>query len=118
MNRAFPLWAVVALAAVTISGCAPAVSAKTDTTAGTSTTLGGDAHRGEQIFHQNCSTCHGPTGAEGGAVGPSLRNENMRMDFGATDSWIKDPQPPMPKLYPQFLSDRQVRDLAAYVQSL
>ena len=111
-------YVTIALAAVVLSACAPAVSAKTDTTAGTSTTLGGDAREGAAIFRNNCSTCHGPTGAEGGAVGPSLRNEHTRMDFGATDSWIKDPQPPMPKLYPQFLSDRQVRDLTAYVQSL
>lgn len=118
MNSTFPVWAALALAAVAVTGCAPAVSQRTDTTAGSATTLGGDAHAGAQIFQNNCSTCHGPTGVEGGAVGPSLRNEKMRMDFGATDSWIKDPQPPMPKLYPQFLSDDQVRDLAAYVQSL
>lgn len=108
----------IALAAVVLSACAPAVGEKTDTSAGTSATQGGDAKVGYEVFRANCATCHGPTGVEGGAVGPSLRNENKRMDFGATDSWIKDPQPPMPKLYPQFLSDDQVRDLAAYVQTL
>lgn len=110
--------AAVALTAILVTGCASAVAEKSDTTVGTSTTLGGDAHAGAQIFTNNCSTCHGPTGAEGGSVGPSLHNERSRMDFGATDSWIKDPQPPMPKLYPRFLSDAQVRDLAAYVQTL
>ncbi len=109
---------VLALAAIALYACSPAVAEKSDVTAGTSTTLGGDAKAGAQIYQHNCSVCHGPTGVEGGVVGPSLRNEKMRMDFGATDSWIKDPQPPMPKLYPQFLSDAQVRDLAAYVQSL
>lgn len=118
MLRPFPFCALIALATVLSSGCAPAVSAKTDTTIGTSTTLGGDKEAGAIAFTNNCSTCHGPTGAEGGAVGPSLRNEHQRMDFAAVDSWIKDPAPPMPKLYPQFLSDQQVRDLAAYVESL
>ncbi len=108
----------LALIAIAFSGCAPAVSEKTDTSIGTSTTLGGDAKIGAQIYQNNCATCHGPTGIEGGSVGPSLRNEKSRMDFGATDSWIKDPEPPMPKLYPQILSDTQVRDLAAYIQTL
>lgn len=112
------LCAGLALLAITLCGCQPAVVEKTDTTAGTATTLGGDAKLGEQIYKANCATCHGPTGIEGGSVGPSLRNEKLRMDFGATDSWIKDPAPPMPKLYPQFLSDDQVRNVAAYVQSL
>ena len=107
----------LALGAIALCGCAPAVAQKTDTTSGTSTTLGGDAKKGAQIYQNNCATCHGPTGIEGG-VGPSLRNEKSRMDFGATDSWIKDPQPPMPKLYPQFLNDTQVRDLTAYIQTL
>ncbi len=118
MYRGFPLYATMALAALLISGCTPAVVAKTDTTSGTSTTLGGDKEAGKLVFTNNCSTCHGPTGAEGGAVGPALKNENQRMDFAAVDSWIKDPAPPMPKLYPQFLSGKQVRDVAAYVESL
>ena len=112
------LCASLALLVIALSGCAPAVSAKNDVTAGTSTTLGGDAKAGERIYKANCATCHGPTGAEGGAIGPSLRDEKLRMTFDSTDSWIKDPEPPMPKLYPQVLSDRQVRDLAAYVQTL
>ncbi len=108
----------LALLVVALCGCAPAVAEKSDTTIGTSTTLGGDAKKGAQIYQNNCSTCHGPTGIEGGVVGPSLRDEKSRMDFGATDSWIKDPQPPMPKLYPQFLSDDQVRNVSAYIQTL
>lgn len=106
------------LIAIAFSGCAPAVAEKSDITAGTATTLGGDAKIGAQIYRSNCAACHGPTGVEGGVIGPSLRNENIRMDFDATDSWIKDPEPPMPKLYPQFLNGKQVRDVAAYVQSL
>lgn len=110
--------ACLALLSLPLAGCVPATAAKSDTSAGTATTLGGDAHNGAKIFTTNCSTCHGATGLEGGPVGPSLHNENERMDFGGTVSWIEDPQPPMPKLYPQLLSEQQVRDVAAYVQSL
>ena len=112
------LGAALALLAVAFSGCAPAVSQKTDMTAGTSTTLGGDAKLGAQLYKGHCATCHGPTGVEGGSIGPSLRNENTRMSFGTADDWIKNPQPPMPKLYPRSLNDEQVRNLTAYVLSL
>ncbi|HTV92917.1 MAG TPA: cytochrome c [Verrucomicrobiae bacterium] len=108
----------LAFVAVPLCGCTPATVAKSNTSAGTATTLGGDATAGAKIFATNCSTCHGATGLEGGAVGPSLRNEKERMDFGGTVSWIEDPEPPMPKLYPQVLTEQQVRDVAAYVQSL
>lgn len=100
------------------AACSPAATQQSATTAGTATLLGGDKASGARIFALNCSTCHGATGLEGGVVGPSLRHESQRMDFTATVSWIEDPQPPMPALYPQFLTEAQVRDVAAYVQSL
>ncbi len=101
-----------------LSACSPAVTEKNDTTIGTAATSGGDRVAGKQIYVSNCATCHGATGLEGGVVGPSLRNEASRMEFSATVSWIEDPQPPMPKLYPKMLTKAQVRDVAAYVQSL
>ena len=73
---------------------------------------------GAAIFKANCATCHGPTGVEGGTLGPSLRHESRRLGYDAAVSWIEDPQPPMPKLYPKPLSEGQVRDVAAYVESL
>ncbi|HEX3458534.1 MAG TPA: hypothetical protein VHR97_11320 [Candidatus Baltobacteraceae bacterium] len=54
----------------------------------------------------------------GGSIGPSLHEESRRMAYGTLVSWIKDPQPPMPHLYPQILGEAQVRDVAAYVESL
>jgi hypothetical protein len=50
--------------------------------------------------------------------GPSLRYESARMNFQQTVSWIEDPQPPMPALYPASLRESDVRDIAAYVQSI
>jgi hypothetical protein len=35
-----------------------------------------------------------------------------------TVDWIKNPAPPMPKLYPATLSEKDTRDVAAYVQKL
>lgn len=79
--------------------------------------MGGDKKAGARLFAANCASCHGAQGA-GGGIGPSLRDESRRMNFETLASWIEDPEPPMPKLYPVPLSDEQVRDVAAYVQTL
>lgn len=100
------------------SGCTPAVRERSGTPAGTAATYGGDADAGRMLFAARCATCHGATGVEGGSMGISLRNESSRMNYAATVSWIEDPAPPMPKLYPKFLTGPQVRDVAKYVQSL
>jgi mono/diheme cytochrome c family protein len=77
----------------------------------------GDPAHGKTIFGANCATCHGATGTEGG-VGPSLKNEKSRKDLAAAIAWIKNPQPPMPKLYPSPLGEKDVTDVASYVETL
>jgi mono/diheme cytochrome c family protein len=77
----------------------------------------GDAAHGKTIFSANCASCHGASGHEGG-VGPSLTNEKSKKNYQATIAWIHNPQPPMPKLWPSPLNDKDVQDVAAYVQSL
>ena len=72
---------------------------------------------GKLVFAQNCASCHGSTGIEGG-VGPSLRGERKRKTLDELIAWIKDPTPPMPRLYPATLSEQDVRNVAAYVESL
>jgi mono/diheme cytochrome c family protein len=77
----------------------------------------GDAKHGEAIFSQNCSSCHGAAGA-GGGIGPTLKGEKARKNYDAAVAWIKNPMPPMPKLYPATLSESDVHDVAAYVETL
>jgi mono/diheme cytochrome c family protein len=77
----------------------------------------GDPKHGSAIFSQNCSSCHGVAGA-GGGIGPTLKGEKSRKDFGAAVAWIKNPKAPMPKLYPSPLSASDVADVASYVESL
>jgi mono/diheme cytochrome c family protein len=77
----------------------------------------GDAARGKTVFAGHCATCHGETGAEGGA-GPSLKNEKSRKNYAQTVAWIKNPLTPMPKLYPDEIGAKDVADVAAYVQTL
>jgi mono/diheme cytochrome c family protein len=90
--------------------------AASSTTSAMSSATGDPAH-GKAIFSANCAQCHGQTGTEGG-IGPPLKNEKSRKNFAQTVAWIKNPQPPMPKLYPSPLSAKDVDDVAAYVQSL
>lgn len=108
--------ALAAIGAIILAGCS-AVSESTTSIDANGGTHAANAKRGAALFAANCATCHGAHG-EGGGIGPSLLDERQRLDDAATVSWIEDPQTPMPKLYPAPLSGAQVRDVAAYVQSL
>jgi ubiquinol-cytochrome c reductase cytochrome c subunit len=76
----------------------------------------GDPTHGKQIFSANCAACHGASGQ--GGVGPNLHGEKARKDTAAAIAWIKNPVLPMPKLYPSPLSEKDVEDVAAFVESL
>jgi mono/diheme cytochrome c family protein len=112
-SKPFAFVAAAAIAALTAAGCAKG----TDQSSSTTTTTVTAATHGKTIFAANCATCHGANGESGG-VGPSLKNEKSRKNYEKTIAWIKNPQPPMPKLFPQPLSEKDVDDVAAYVQTL
>jgi mono/diheme cytochrome c family protein len=121
----FAALTAAAFAAVLVAGCAKgndsASSTSSPDVAATVTAqvvaLTANPAHGKQIFSANCAECHGPTGLEGG-IGPKLKNEKSRKNYAQTVAWIKNPQPPMPKLYPDPLSEQDVADVAAYVHSL
>lgn len=73
--------------------------------------------RGAAVFAQQCAACHGRDGA-GGPVGPALTRERARRSLAQIRAAIADPVPPMPKLYPSVLSQTQLNDVTAYVESL
>jgi ubiquinol-cytochrome c reductase cytochrome c subunit len=77
----------------------------------------GDAAHGAAVFTQNCASCHGAAGI-GGGIGATLKDEKSRKDFKAAVAWIENPKPPMPKLYPESLTEKDVDDVAAYVETL
>ncbi len=76
----------------------------------------GDPHTGLAIYTANCQSCHMAGGT--GGVGPKLIGERGRKDYAQAIAWIKNPKAPMPKLYPAPLSESDVSDVAAYVESL
>ncbi len=131
MKRVVSLCAALAAAGM-LAGCAKSASEPAAQPSGPITDSGdtglrslakpgevamGDPKHGGAIFTQNCSSCHGAAGV-GGGIGPSLKGEKGRKDYTAAIVWIKNPQAPMPKLYPAPLSESDVSDVAAYVETL
>jgi mono/diheme cytochrome c family protein len=104
-------------AAATMEASPGGMSTTAASTVGTASSAQGDPAKGKQIFTANCSSCHGANG-QGGGIGPSLVNEKSRKNYDQTVTWIENPQPPMPKLYPSPLSLTDVKNVAAYVQTL
>jgi alcohol dehydrogenase (cytochrome c) len=78
--------------------------------------LAGQANSGQALYEQSCAGCHGTHG-EGGGNGPSLV-ERARTDLGAIVAFVKNPNPPMPRLFPSPLDEEAVNAVAKYVQTL
>jgi mono/diheme cytochrome c family protein len=111
MTRLALLIVAVALAVGLVAGG----DAPGDRALAASAPAGNLAH-GKSLFAANCSSCHGATGR--GGLGPSLIGEKSRKDLAAAVAWIKKPLPPMPKLYPAPLGEKDVLDIATYVETL
>jgi len=123
-DRLIALALAVTLASLLVSACTKSSQGSGQsagamvTAAGNSMMMAmGDAAHGKRVFTQYCASCHGASGREGG-IGPNLTNEKSRKNDSQTIAWIKHPQLPMPTLYPATLNDKDVADVAAYVQSL
>ncbi len=135
MRSIVPPFAVLALAALIFTGCGKHNASNENNPNATAsgpvsdsgdsglrpkpgaTVAMGDPQHGGAIFSQNCASCHGAQGA-GGGIGPRLKGEKSRKNYQQAITWIKNPQPPMPKLYPSPLSESDVNDVAAYVETL
>jgi mono/diheme cytochrome c family protein len=115
MDRRYVPLAV--LVASLIAGCAHDTAQTAAGTTASSPPALGDRSRGADVFRADCAVCHTATGAAAG-VGPSLADEKQRKNYDQTVAWIEAPDPPMPKLFPAPLSEKDVQDVAAYVQSL
>ncbi|MGZ3496515.1 MAG: c-type cytochrome [Vulcanimicrobiaceae bacterium] len=109
--------AVLVLAALAlITGCArhahsPAGATTLDSPASF------DRGHGKAIFVAQCQVCHG-AGGVGGTIGPPLRAEHRKHSFDEVIAIVKDPDPPMPRLFPAQMTQRDLIDVSAYVESL
>ncbi len=76
-----------------------------------------DRSRGAVLFAKNCQVCHSSS-PDATRIGPSLTNEGRKRTLAQIVQAIEEPDPPMPKLYPGTLSNRDVSDIAVYVKTL
>jgi mono/diheme cytochrome c family protein len=74
-----------------------------------------DLGRAKSSFDSICAVCHGAKG-EGG-IGLPLKNIADRLTVEQTIDKIKNPNPAMPKLYPDVLSEQDVLSLAAFIRT-
>jgi alcohol dehydrogenase (cytochrome c) len=72
--------------------------------------------RGQEIYAQACSGCHGPQGDK--VAGQDLKAVKSRLNAAQIAAFILDPAPPMPRVFPAPRTaedERDVRDVAAFV---
>ena len=80
------------------------------------TTLAASAEKGKQVFMRaGCWQCHGTVG-QGGAAGPKLAPDPL--PFDALSSFVRTTNRQMPAYRKQVLSDADLADLYAYLQSI
>jgi alcohol dehydrogenase (cytochrome c) len=68
---------------------------------------------GRKLYSQVCVSCHGTDGNM--IADHKLSDLASRRDLAATVAYLKDPKPPMPKIYPDLLNEQNVQDLATYL---
>lgn len=75
--------------------------------------VAGDLVAGKAVFDQNCNSCH-PGGDKG--AGPALRGRSLSAD--RIKNQVRNGGGGMPAYPTSAISDQQLNDLVAYVQSL
>jgi ubiquinol-cytochrome c reductase cytochrome c subunit len=79
-------------------------------------TLAASAETGKQVFMRaGCWQCHGTVG-QGGAAGPKLAPDPP--PFDALSSFVRTTNREMPAYREEVLSDADLADLYAYLQSI
>src|SRR6185437_6875362 len=68
--------------------------------------------KGRKVYEQVCASCHGPDGNL--VAGHALSTLKGRRDRAATLAYIKDPKPPMPRMYPNLLDEPSLEAVTSY----
>jgi len=79
----------------------------------------GDAAKGKRLYlAQACFTCHGRSGQGGALNGPAPSLAKTEMPFDGFAALMRDPANDMPAYSKALLSDQDIADIYAYVESL
>jgi mono/diheme cytochrome c family protein len=71
---------------------------------------------GQDVYMHSCVGCHGIDGTD--VKGFNLHSANLHMTAEQLMSWIRNPAPPMPKIFPEPLDavdTQDLKDLAAFL---
>ena len=81
------------------------------------TSAGRDAVNGQRVFvADGCSYCHGTAGQGGGIAGPPLAPNPLPL--AGIRAKLRTPSGRMPVFTPAVLTDEQIGDIAAFLQSI
>jgi mono/diheme cytochrome c family protein len=79
----------------------------------------GDAANGKRVYlADGCFTCHGRAGQGGAYNGPSPSLAKTAMPFEGFKMQIRNPSNDMPAYSEAVMSDKEIADMYAFVQSL
>jgi mono/diheme cytochrome c family protein len=79
----------------------------------------GDTANGKRIFlADGCFTCHGRSGQGGAYNGPAPILAHTQLPFDGFKGQLRNPADDMPAYSDAVLSDKDIADIYAYVQSL
>jgi mono/diheme cytochrome c family protein len=79
----------------------------------------GDAGNGKRFYLADaCFTCHGRSGQGGAFNGPAPSLAKTEMPFDGFKAQLREPANDMPAYSTAVLSDQEIADLYAFVQSL
>ena len=79
----------------------------------------GDAGNGKRIYLAvGCFTCHGRSGQGGALNGPAPILASTALPFDGFKGQIRDPSNDMPAYSDAVLSDKDIADIFAFVESL
>ena len=79
----------------------------------------GDAGKGKRLYLvDGCFTCHGRSGQGGAFNGPAPSLAKTEMPFDGFKAQLREPANDMPAYSTAVLSDQEIADMYAFVQSL
>lgn len=79
----------------------------------------GDADAGKKVFlADGCYECHGRVGEGGAFNGPAPILAKTKLPYVAFEGQLRNPANDMPPYPPALVSEQQVADIFAYLQSL
>jgi mono/diheme cytochrome c family protein len=78
----------------------------------------GDAANGKRLYLATCFACHGRSGQGGAMNGPAPILAKTAMPFDGFKAQLRQPINEMPAYSEAVMSDRQIADVYAFLQTL